>query len=344
MAVLNFLNLSNVVIIYSSLFISSITIYYSPVINVFLWEFSLVSGFVGLILTSLIYTFLKEYKKIPDFPFVYFVLLLGILIGSFFISDSVTMNIDNPLLKVPPFFIFDQSTISYTYNLITGLIIVIFISSILIYYFITSYNIFMKARSKETVKGIINLTLFLSIPLLMHIFYFLYNIPIFRELHILLLWLSILALCIILLRKPEMFFELTNMIYYINIYHKSGVLLYSYHFDKTQNKIDSAIWGNILIGLNHILSEFVDTQDQIDVLQTKNTDIIVNYDDVGFAVVLITNRKNKILTNLIENFTLDFKNKYSKELLEIQDINKLINVAEFKETSELIEKEFYLYL
>ncbi|MHA2050102.1 MAG: hypothetical protein ACW986_10840 [Promethearchaeota archaeon] len=322
MAVLNFLNLSNVVIIYSSLFISSITIYYSPVINVFLWEFSLVSGFVGLILTSLIYTFLKEYKKIPDFPFVYFVLLLGILIGSFFISDSVTMNIDNPLLKVPPFFIFDQSTISYTYNLITGLIIVIFISSILIYYFITSYNIFMKARSKETVKGIINLTLFLSIPLLMHIFYFLYNIPIFSE----------------------MFFELTNMIYYINIYHKSGVLLYSYHFDKTQNKIDSAIWGNILIGLNHILSEFVDTQDQIDVLQTKNTDIIVNYDDVGFAVVLITNRKNKILTNLIENFTLDFKNKYSKELLEIQDINKLINVAEFKETSELIEKEFYLYL
>jgi hypothetical protein len=158
------------------------------------------------------------------------------------------------------------------------------------------------------------------------------------------MWPVVLALCIILLRKPEIFFELTNKIYYINIYHKSGVLLFSYHFDKTQNKLDSAIWGNILIGLNHILSEFIDTRDQIDVLQTKNTDIIVNYDNLGFAVVLITNRKNEILSNLIESFTLEFKDKYNEELLEIQDVNKLINVAEFKETKELIEKEFYLYL
>jgi len=147
-----------------------------------------------------------------------------------------------------------------------------------------------------------------------------------------------------LLKKPEMFLELTNKIYYINIYHKSGILLYSYKFSKSPGELDSAIWGNILIGINHIISEFVDKRDQIDVLQTKNTDIIVNYDDFGFAVVLITNKKNAILQKLMEKFTFEFRNKYKDELLEIQDLNRIINVSEFKETGKLIEKGFQLYI
>jgi hypothetical protein len=141
-----------------------------------------------------------------------------------------------------------------------------------------------------------------------------------------------------------MFLELTNKIYYLNIYHKSGILLYSYHFKKSQNEIDSTIWGKILIGLNHILSEFVDKQNQIDVLQTKNTEIIVDYDEYGFAVVLITNKKNAILQKLLRQFTIEFRNKYKEELLEIQDLNKLINVSEFTGIKELIEKGFQLYL
>ena len=79
-------------------------------------------------------------------------------------------------------------------------------------------------------------------------------------------------------------------------------------------------------------------------LQTKNTDIIVNYDEFGFAVVLITNKKSTILQKLMKQFTLKFRNKYKEELLEIQDLNKLINVSEFTETKELIEKEFQVYL
>ena len=154
----------------------------------------------------------------------------------------------------------------------------------------------------------------------------------------------IFGFCVILLRKPEMFLELTNKIYYLNIYHKSGILLYSYKFTKSPDELDSAIWGNILIGINHILSEFVDKRNQIDVLQTKNTDIIVNYDELGFAVVLITNRKNAILQNLMKKFTLTFKDKFRNELLEIQDLNKLINVSEFSEAKELIERGFQLYL
>jgi hypothetical protein len=301
-----------------------------------------VSGFVSLILSSLIYTFLKEYKKVPDFPFLFFIGLFGFLIGALLYPSSIQIEVNNS--SIPPFFILDLSEVNYSFNSITGLIIIIFQSSIIFYYFLISIRIYSKARNKDATKGLLYNTVILTIPILMYILYIIYNHPIFRELHILSLWITITGVCIILLKKPEMFLELTNKIYYINIYHKSGILLYSYHFKKSQNEIDSTIWGKILIGLNHILSEFVDKQNQIDVLQTSNTDIIVNYDELGFAVVLITNKKNTFLQNLMKQFTLEFKNRYKEELLEIQDLNKLINVTEFIGAKELIEKEFHVYL
>ncbi|HDZ18270.1 MAG TPA: hypothetical protein ENH75_08270 [archaeon] len=147
-----------------------------------------------------------------------------------------------------------------------------------------------------------------------------------------------------LVKKPEIFLELTNKIYSINIYHKSGILLYSYKFRPINDESDSAIWGNILIGINHILSEFIDTKDQIEVLQTYNSDIIVNYDELGFAVVLITNHQNPILKKLMNNFAQDFRHMYKNELTEIQDLNKLINVSEFNETKSIVERNFHMYL
>ncbi|MFX0083034.1 MAG: hypothetical protein ACFE94_14895 [Candidatus Hodarchaeota archaeon] len=278
----------------------------------------------------------------PDFPFLYFIALFGLLIGALILPNSIQMSIN--VSDSPPFFILDPSQINYNYDLITGLLITIFQCSNVIYYFILSFIIHNNARNKKTTKDLIRNTIFFPIPVLMYIFYIFFKFPVFRELHIISLWIIILGFCVMLLKKPEMFMELTNKIHSINIYHKSGILLYSYKFSTSTNELDSAIWGNILIGINHILSEFVDKRNQIDVLQTKNTDIIVNYDDFGFAVVLITNRKNAILQNLMEKFTVEFRNKYRDELLEIQDLNRLINVSEFKETGELIEKGFRLYI
>ncbi len=46
----------------------------------------------------------------------------------------------------------------------------------------------------------------------------------------------------------------------------------------------------------------------------------------------------------MENFSKEFQEKYKNELIEIQDLNKLINVSEFKETKDIIEKNFQFYL
>lgn len=342
MAFLNFLTIFNIIIVYSSLYISSITVFFSENVNIILWKLSIISGIVSLLFNTIIYTFLRHYKILPDFPFLYFIALFGLLIGALILPNSIQMSIN--VSDSPPFFILDPSQINYNYDLITGLLITIFQCSNVIYYFILSFIIHNNARNKKTTKDLIRNTIFFPIPVLMYIFYIFFKFPVFRELHIISLWIIILGFCVMLLKKPEMFMELTNKIHSINIYHKSGILLYSYKFSTSTNELDSAIWGNILIGINHILSEFVDKRNQIDVLQTKNTDIIVNYDDFGFAVVLITNRKNAILQNLMEKFTVEFRNKYRDELLEIQDLNRLINVSEFKETGELIEKGFRLYI
>ena len=149
-----------------------------------------------------------------------------------------------------------------------------------------------------------------------------------------------------LIKKPEMFFVLPNRIYSINIYHKSGILLYSINFDKkSDNKDESPLWGNILIGLNHILSEFIGKKDRIDVIQTKKTDIVVRYEiDYGYALVVITNKKNSIIEDLMLKFSIEFNSKYEDELTDLQDINRLINVSEFSGAKEIVEKNFQLYL
>ena len=175
--------------------------------------------------------------------------------------------------------------------------------------------------------------------------YVLVSSPIFRELH----FVIILILFLLLLIQYNKGYgvpmsNITSKIYSINIYHKSGVQLYSYKFDYDTDKPGSSIWGNILIGLNHILGEFIDTNNQINVIKTKNSDIIVDYNnEYGFAVLLIINKKNPQLLQMMHGFTKEFEQLFKNELNEIQDLNNLIDISEFKGVEELIMKHFSLY-
>ena len=337
-----FLNILTIIfsgIIYSTLIIFSLFLYPSE----FLWKLSIVIGFLTLGITVLIYSFLKEYKKIDMFPFICYSSLFGFLIGSLFSPDSIQLI--NRTTNKQQFLITDISKINYIFNTLTGLIAITFLILLVIYFLYISIIININARNKQLIKALEINTLFFCFPILMYILYIFFQLTIFRELHIISLWLNSICVFITLIKKPEMFLVLTNKIYYLNIYHKSGILLYSYKFEKEENLTDSAIWGNILIGINHILSEFIDKKDQIDVMQTKETDIIVNYNnEFGFAVLVITNKKNKILEHLMESFMNDFINRYKTELNEIQDLNKIINVSEFEDTEQIIKKNFQIYL
>jgi len=326
-------------IMYSTLIICSLTFYPSE----FLWKLSIICGFLTLGISALINSFFKEYKKIPVLLFVFYTSLFGFLIGSLFSPDSIIL-INNTSNK-RQFLITDISRINYSFNTVTGIIVALFQILLIIYFLYISIVVNINARNKQLTKGLFINTLFFGIHILMYILYIYFQLTIFRELHITILWVNLIGVSIMIMKKPEMFLVLTNKIYYLNIYHKSGILLYSYKFESEETLMDSSIWGNILIGINHILSEFIDKKDQIDVMRTKMTDIIVNYNnELGFAVLVITNKKNEILENLMETFMIDFENRYEAELNMIQDLNKIINVSDFEDVKEIVEKNFAIYL
>ena len=331
-------------IIYSTLFIFSVTFFIRYEINVLFWKLSIVSGVISLIITSFVYSFFNEYKKIKPFPFLYYTLLLGMLIGALLTPDSIELilNIPHP----SSFSVIDPALINFRFSFITGAIIIIFQALITIYYLYIASIINIRSKKKEEGLPLILNTIVFTIPILMNIYYVILQQTVFRELYITLIWITNFAVNIMLIKKPEMFFVLPNRIYSINIYHKSGILLYSFNFDKKSDKKDeSPIWGNILIGLNHILSEFIGKKDKIDVIQTKNNEIVVRYEiDYGYALVVITNKKNSIIEDLMLNFSIEFTRKYEDELTDLQDINRLINVSEFSGAKEMVEKNFKLYL
>ncbi|TFG13548.1 MAG: hypothetical protein EU535_04735 [Promethearchaeota archaeon] len=339
MTILNLFTMILTGFIYSTLFFISVTVYPSVIV----WKLTITIGFIALGINALIYAFLNEYNKIPIFSFLIYTSLLGFIISLLFFLDSIQLinNSSNSF----PYLIMEISEVNYIFRIELAFIITIFLIFIGIYYLYFSIKIYINSRNKQLTKWLIVNTLFSCIPIIMLILYIDLRLTIYRELHIFFLWIIYSSAAFMLIKKPEMFLALTNKIYNINIYHKSGILLYSYKFEKEKSITDSDIWGNILIGLNHILSEFIDKKDKIDVMKTGALDIVVNYNiDYGFAVLIITNQKNDVLQKFLDNFTKEFREKYEHELNDIQDLNRIIDISDFKDTKEIIEKNFKIYL
>ena len=344
-----FLNIANTFmagILHSTFFMFSVVIFISNDINILMWKISLVIGFITLLITSIIYSFFNEYKKIKRFPFIYFTLLFGLLIGALATPDSITLilNLNGP--PPPLFSIINPSNINFKFNLVSSIVGILFVLFIMIYFLYSAAIIFNKTKNKEESSPLLLNTVVFSISIMMLVLYISLQETIYREMYIIISWVSSFAIDIMLIRKPEMFFILPNRIYSVNIYHKSGIVLYSYNFDNTTDyKIESARWGTILIGLNHILSEFIDKTDKIDVIQTKKADIVVRYENNhGYALVVITNQKNDIIEDLMLDFSKEFNSKYKNKLLDIQDLNRLIDIKKFINIEKLVEKHFQLYI
>ena len=342
-----FLNSASIFIgnlIYSTFFIFSIIFYFSEEINITLWKLSIIFGLVSLIITTIIYSFFIEYQKVQILPFSFLILLFGLIIGALFRKNSIQLNttLSDPI----PFIIPDISLVNFQFDLFTGTLIILADISLIFYLAYISLAILRHTKSRDDSLPLFLNTILFTFPLIMYIFYILMQRPLLRELHIILSWITNCTVTIMLIKNPEIFFILPNEIYSINIYHKSGILLYSYNFGEDHHqRIDSIIWGNVLVGLNHILGEFIDVKDKIDVIKTKNSDVVVKYEiDSGYAIVVITNKKNKIIENLMEPFSEEFKNKYKKELNDIQDLNRIIDVSDFIATKEIIKHHFQLYL
>ena len=98
------------------------------------------------------------------------------------------------------------------------------------------------------------------------------------------------------LLERSTFLVITNKIFDFIIFHKSGILLYSFNFEKDQETDESLLKGSILIGINHILSSFIDKKDKLNVIKMKEKDLLLEYDNkFGYALLLVAKHKNMVI-------------------------------------------------
>ncbi|HEY0087632.1 MAG TPA: hypothetical protein VGB37_02245 [Candidatus Lokiarchaeia archaeon] len=321
----------------------SLIIHISEFINVLFWKLSVISSLIGLGFLLVIHSFVKEYKKIHTIPFLIYSILFGLSLGTMFSADSIQFKITKN--EISNYRSNDFSKVNYIFNQSTGIFVSFTLLFVIGYLLYLTISIYFTAKEKSVSKRLLINSVLFSLSIFIYILYIFLQLFLFLALYITFIFIDFIGVCYLLVKKPELFLLLTNKIYYIHIYHKSGILLYSYQFEKVKKETDAASWGNILIGINYILSEFTSLEEHIDSFQTKEAEIIVNYnEEFGFAVLIITNQKNVFLNKIVLNFMEDFKNQYKKELTEIQDLNKIINVSEFSETIPLIKKNFALFL
>lgn len=316
---------------YSIIYVLSITFYFSTIINILLWKISNLFHFIILGIGLFIMNISQKNKKKLQINFSLLIVFLSLIIGAFIIPNSVLINQMN-------------SIIDYNYAMYSQILILLNLAFFLfLYLYYTIYDSY--SRRKKVLKELVILNLLVLSPLIALMVYIGVFIPIFKYIHILALWINYFITFILILKKPNIFFNISNKVYNINIYHKSGILLYSYFFNSSEKKTNSATWGQILIGINYILSEFIEKKNKIDLLKTINSEIAVKYiDTYGFAILVFADQKNMILDDIIDKFTNDFIEKYKKELTEISDLNKLINVSEFNGVDILVKEHFQIYL
>jgi len=105
---------------------------------------------------------------------------------------------------------------------------------------------------------------------------------------------------------------------------------------------ESSLKGSILIGINHILSNFSNLENQVSVIKMSDRGIIFNFNnELGYATLLIAKHKNSILEKAVNEFNLNFAKRYLDKFIDLQG---LIDVSNFRNTSELIQEYFKAFL
>jgi len=182
----------------------------------------------------------------------------------------------------------------------------------------------------------------LSVVIILNSLYFLTQNVLFSNLHLIFYIFGSVLVIIALIASPKMFVSLTNNLHDFIIIHKSGILLFSYNFETEKESDDSFLKGSILIGINHILTKFMDKKDQIKLIKTKYRNLIFDYDsNYGYAILLTVDRKTSILTNAVVKFMKKFNELFYNKL---EKLSGLIDVSEFKNTKDVIIQYFHYFI
>ncbi|MFW9901844.1 MAG: hypothetical protein ACFFDY_11290 [Candidatus Thorarchaeota archaeon] len=317
-------------VFFFTFFFLSSDIFFSEDFALIFWDTSIISWGFSVSMLCIIHKYIINYEKKAILSTLTYSFIFGIILGLSFIPDSFSIQLRSGIYS----FIFKN---------------LILLSIILVYNIIIigvmNYNLikfFTRIRNTTSKKMIIALTLEFSIIIVIYSFYILTRLILLKYLYSGFYLIGACFASYYLIKNPFLFIELTNRIYDFIIFHRSGILLYSYNFETGEETDESLLKGSILIGINHILSNLINKKDQLGLIKMQNRDIILEYDNNhGYALLLTTNHKNTFIDNAVNKFMKKFTESNKEKL---QSLNGLIDISEFRNAKDIIIEFFEPYV
>ena len=296
-----------------------------------LWYISIIARNISVGMFTSMYNFeLNKDSKVTFLPVMVYIFIGGIFLSQLFVPDSLTVIQKD----FEYFYLFNNIGLLTTF--------ILFNFCIILFSWLIQIKGYHNFADKKLGKLYYIIILLFSSNIS---FYSLYLITLnlyFKLLHSITYLMSNGYFVFIIIRKPNLFVVFTNKIYDLIVFHKSGILLYSFNFQTREEVDESLLKGSILIGISHILANLSNVEAQITQIKMKDRAVVFNFNtQLGYAALLIAKHRNKILDSAVEKFMQDFSNINEENL---QNLNRLIDVSKFQNAHKLVIKNFSHYL
>ena len=304
--------------------ISIVNIFYKTSIVIRIFKLSLLGSIHSYVLIE------SKIKYLPAFVYCFFVGVIGVQL---FLSDAFEIFIieDHYLFRL-------NNQLLFTLIVSFNIVMIILTSFIQIKY---NSNITFKKMRKLFNMFIIHYLL----NILMYMMYFFHPIIDLRIVYSIFFLNFLILVDIVNIKGFEFFIVVTNKIYDFSIFHRSGVLLFSYNFERGEEIEDSMLKGSILIGINHILSNFINKKDKLNLIKMKDRDITFEYNSkFGYGILLIAKNKNKIITKAVRLFMEKFTTEFQDILDKINKERKIFDTSQFIKSKDIMEEYFWYFL
>ena len=297
-----------------------------PIALVF-WYISIISRSISIgIFASMHNLELNKDSKVRFLPALIYIFIGGSILSFLFVPNSFTVI----QIGIEYYYLFNNIGLLLSISLF-NFCIVIFSWTIQI----TGYKNF--ADKKLGNLYYLFLLLF-SLQILLQNLYIITPNIILKTIHSLFYLISIGFFVSIVIKNPNLLAVFTNKIYEFIVFHKSGILLYSYNFQTREEVDESLLKGSILIGISHILANLSNVESQVMHIKMKERAIVFNFNtQLGYATLLIAKHRNNILEKSIENFMNKFSSINEENL---KNLTGLIDVSTFKNAKGLIKQYF----
>ncbi|MFX1570019.1 MAG: hypothetical protein ACFFCV_16815, partial [Promethearchaeota archaeon] len=226
-------------ILFFTFFFLSSEISFREEISLIFWYLSIIFWIFSVSMFSIIHKYVINYEKQAVLSTLSYSLIFGIILGLSFIPNLYTIQLRNGVY-------------SFFFNNLLLLSFILLYNTIIIG--VMSYNLiknFTRIRNSISRKMLVSITLEFSIIIVIYSFYILTRLILFKYLYSGFYLIGAFFVSFYLIKKPFLFIELTNRIYDFIIFHRSGILLYSFNFETGKESDESLLKGSILIGINH---------------------------------------------------------------------------------------------